>query len=288
MRRVLVVCSIALWLVLAAATPAAAETSAGGRLLELASSDRGASGLPGYRTEADLADVARRHAERMAAEHRIFHNPNLGGDVEGWEQVGENVGVGQSPDELHAAFMESPTHRANLMSTSFKEIGIGTVQGDDGRLYVAQVFRLRRQPTPAPGPAPASAPAPAPVPAPAPAPAPASKPVPARVVAQPAPVVSAPSPPAPAPAGESVAAPPAPAAAPGVADSEAVEALDGKSPAPSGWPVSAASAGDARIHQVTPAGATGGPTGRLAMLGAGLLAGVSLVIRRSRAAARRG
>jgi uncharacterized protein YkwD len=165
-----------LWALLA--SPARAETSnSADQLVDLANSSRAAAGLPAYSVAADLSHVARQQAVRMANEHHIFHNPNLRTDVADWYMVGENVGVGQSPEQIHAAFMASPTHRADILSSDFTEIGVGFAVGDDRRLYVSEVFRLREAhvvtvaqpiaalPEPAPA-APAFAPAPAPAPAP--------------------------------------------------------------------------------------------------------------------------
>jgi hypothetical protein len=40
--------------------------------------------------------------------------------------------------------MASARHRANILSRSFTQIGIGTARGSDGRLYVDEVFRQPR------------------------------------------------------------------------------------------------------------------------------------------------
>jgi hypothetical protein len=139
-------------------------------------SERSGAGLTPYAGAGDLVDVARRHAARMAAEGRLHHNPSLGSEVQDWEAVGENVGVGASVDDIHRAFMASASHRHAILSTAFTEVGLGVAFGPDGRLWVAQVFR-RPMAAAAPAPAPAAAPAakvaarsaPAPRPAPDPA-----------------------------------------------------------------------------------------------------------------------
>ncbi|HVF04376.1 MAG TPA: CAP domain-containing protein [Frankiaceae bacterium] len=103
--------------------------------------ERSARGLRGYAVRSDLAGVARRHAARMAASGRIYHNPNLGGQVTGWRSVGENVGRGGSVSVIHRAFMGSSSHRSNILSTTFTEVGVGTARSGDGTIYVSQVFR---------------------------------------------------------------------------------------------------------------------------------------------------
>ena len=162
--------------------------------------ERSARGQPAYEVAADLRDVARRHAQRMADEGRHFHNPNLGSEVSGWALVAENVGYGPSVEDLHAAFMASSVHRSAILSTDLTQIGVGVVRGTDNQLYVVQVFRRPADqappapPTTAPPSPPATAP---PVTAPpvTAAPAPPAPPVtspPVEVLA--APVVAAPQP----------------------------------------------------------------------------------------------
>jgi hypothetical protein len=102
---------------------------------------RTSRGLRAYPVRSDLVSVARRQAARMAAQHRMFHNPNLGAEVTGWRNVGENVGEGPDVASIHNAFMGSASHRENILSTVFTEVGVGTARGSDGVLYVSQVFR---------------------------------------------------------------------------------------------------------------------------------------------------
>jgi hypothetical protein len=156
------------------------------------------AGAEALQVHGDLARVATEHAAAMAARGSIYHNPSLGQQVSGWEVVGENVGVGPDVDTLHQAFLDSPSHRANLLDGRYREIGIGIVR-TNSQLWVVEVFRkpVPAAPAPAPQPAPAPAPAPAVAAAPVPAPAPTKAPVP---VAAPAPVAE----PAPAPAAEPV------------------------------------------------------------------------------------
>ena len=107
-----------------------------------ANAERQARGLAPYVVKSDLAAVAARHSARMAQRNSLYHNPALGSEVSGWQSVGENVGMGGSVDSIHKAFMDSPSHRANIVSTQFTEIGVGTVTDSRGVLWVTQVFRL--------------------------------------------------------------------------------------------------------------------------------------------------
>ena len=91
----------------------------------------------------DLQDIARRHAQRMAAENRLYHNPNLGSEVQNWSRVSENVGYGPDVAAVHSALMGSAGHRANILDTGVSQVGVG-VAWSGSRLFVTQVFR---QPT---------------------------------------------------------------------------------------------------------------------------------------------
>ena len=150
--------------------------------------ERQAAGLPGYAVAADLQALACRHAQRMADRHDYFHNPNLGSEVGGWSMLGENVGFGPTVDDLHRALMASPSHRANILRRDFTQVGVGTVRGTDGQLYVVQVFRLPSSAAPAPvAPAPAQPTARALPPAPTPTTAPPPPPPTTTTTAPPPP-----------------------------------------------------------------------------------------------------
>jgi hypothetical protein len=174
---------------LAVAAPAASASTEESQFTSLANQERGKRGLKSYSVASDLVAVARRHAQRMASKGTIYHNPNLGSEVTGWQAVGENVGMGGSAASIHEAFMNSAPHRANILDGDFTQVGMGTAYDSKGVLYVTQVFRKpsgSTAPAPAPRPTATSAPKPvyrpvvttttAPKPA-APAPAPVKKPV---------------------------------------------------------------------------------------------------------------
>jgi uncharacterized protein YkwD len=124
-------------------TPKAAHASAAeGEFAYRANSARSSARLRAYPQKADLVTVARRHAQRMASQGRIYHNPNLQTEVAGWRMVGENVGRGGTVSAIHTAFMNSTAHRANILDRDFTEVGIGIAYDAKGVIYVVQVFRL--------------------------------------------------------------------------------------------------------------------------------------------------
>ena len=109
--------------------------------LRLLNDDRRANGLVGLEIMPELVDGARDQAAAMAEAGYLFHNPALGSVLaDGWEKLGENVGIGYSAATLHQAFMNSPGHRANVLDTGYEYIGIGVELEDDGAIWVTFVF----------------------------------------------------------------------------------------------------------------------------------------------------
>jgi hypothetical protein len=138
-RRVSVVLAVLLPLTVLSGSEAFAGSES--EFVSRTNGARASYGVRAYAVRSDLTSVARRQAARMAAQHTIYHNPNLGSEVSGWRSVGENVGMGPSVSSIHSAFMNSSSHRSNILSTTFTEVGIGTATGSDGKIYVSEVFR---------------------------------------------------------------------------------------------------------------------------------------------------
>lgn len=131
---------------LAPAVAGAAAAGAEAAFVTAANQERAAEGLPALAVADDLVAVARRHSAAMADGRDLHHNPSLTSDVAGWQLVGENVGRGPDTGVIHAAFMASPDHRANLLESRWTEVGIG-VEVREGRIWVTQVFRLPAEAT---------------------------------------------------------------------------------------------------------------------------------------------
>ena len=108
---------------------------------------RSAAGKVKLKLDPELSKVARVHAKAMARKGFIFHQSHsqLGGRVTRWSSLGENVGVGSTVTSLHTAFMNSPGHKANILYTSFRNVGVGTVRKND-RLWVVVVFESQLNP----------------------------------------------------------------------------------------------------------------------------------------------
>jgi uncharacterized protein YkwD len=111
----------------------------------LMNSERGAHGLAGLRAQPTLASAARRYAREMVSERFFAHTSPRGSTVlsrirdttylrgaPAWT-VGENIASGSgtmaTPRAIVEAWMESPGHRANLLSSCFRDVGIGLAAG---------------------------------------------------------------------------------------------------------------------------------------------------------------
>lgn len=112
------------------------------QLFALANQTRAAQGLGTLKWDPALATAAMKHCERMAAEGPISHR--YGGELELSERAGqagahfslieENIAFAPSPVSVHEGWMNSPPHRANLLSPDIDRVGIATVSSR-GEIY---------------------------------------------------------------------------------------------------------------------------------------------------------
>lgn len=108
---------------------------------------RSAAGIGRLRLDKQLSKVARKHASEMDSKNSLYHTPSskLAWRVTRWKRLGENVGAGYSVLSLHRAFMDSAPHRANILDSGFRYVGVG-VQKDGDYMWVTVVFESRRDP----------------------------------------------------------------------------------------------------------------------------------------------
>jgi uncharacterized protein YkwD len=112
---------------------------------------RRAQGLSTLRWDDSLAAAARRHAllmaERGTAQHGFEGEPSLSARVKQagarFTWLSENVTQGPTPDFIHAQFMKSPPHRANILDTDMDSIGVGVVE-HGGQLFAVEDFSQAR------------------------------------------------------------------------------------------------------------------------------------------------
>jgi hypothetical protein len=112
------------------------------QIVMLANQARVEAGAGALQWDPALAAAARQHCLNMAAEGAISHR--YGGEAGVAERAGqagahfslieENVAIGQSPAAIHASWMHSPDHRANLLSPNVDRVGVAVV-ASRGVLY---------------------------------------------------------------------------------------------------------------------------------------------------------
>jgi peptidoglycan hydrolase-like protein with peptidoglycan-binding domain len=125
---------------IALAGPAHAVSSDASAYLSRLNAERVDHGLRALTMRTDLNGVAQQWSNHMAAAGLLSHNPNLTSQISNWQTVGENVGEGPDLAALDAAFWNSPGHRANILDSSYRDIGIGTAYAD-GVLWITIDFR---------------------------------------------------------------------------------------------------------------------------------------------------
>lgn len=136
--------------------PAAPASGSGGsedskfeqRVLELVNRERAKAGLAPVRYNSLLDNAAEKHAAHMSLVGRMAHDgigdgtPGERIRAEGFRRAwGENVATGQTtPEQVVREWMNSPTHRRNILDPSFRQLGVGQVVGANGRTWWAQEF----------------------------------------------------------------------------------------------------------------------------------------------------
>ncbi len=178
-------------------TPSQAELSTitVERITQLTNAERTKAGLQPLKTNAKLTAAAQQKGQHMLSEDYFAHISPSGVTPWFWmskngysyQVAGENLAIDfTEAEDTVAAWMASPSHKANLLHASYTETGIGVVRGEFqggtstivvhmfGKPSGAQVAAeiIEATPTPAPSTAPASSPTPTPSKAPSPSPSP--------------------------------------------------------------------------------------------------------------------
>jgi uncharacterized protein YkwD len=120
-------------------------------MVEATNAERTRAGLATLRTNPGLAVAAEIQAEQVASAGRLEHvlpqarypslEDRLAAAGYNWRLAGENLAFGQ----MNAAgavqtWMQSATHRANILNDEFTDVGAGYVVDPNGRPYYVQVF----------------------------------------------------------------------------------------------------------------------------------------------------
>ncbi len=119
------------------------------RVLAMLNSARASEKLLALKERVDLSAIAQAHAEAMRDAETLAHDLGQGGAAERivaaghseqFSLIGENVASALSTPRAHRLLWSSPAHRFTLLRPDFDSVGIGTARGEDGRLWVCQLF----------------------------------------------------------------------------------------------------------------------------------------------------
>jgi uncharacterized protein YkwD len=117
-------------------------------LLSLFNQEREPRGLEPLSFNPKAAVVARQHCIDMFTQGYFSHKSLDGrtpfermkaGGVS-YHTAGENLALAPTIELAHSGLMNSPGHRANILSTNYKQVGIGVVVSPRYGLMVAQEF----------------------------------------------------------------------------------------------------------------------------------------------------
>ncbi|MGH7783264.1 MAG: CAP domain-containing protein, partial [Candidatus Binatia bacterium] len=105
----------------------------------------------------DDAKLARMHSQNMAQYHFFSHKGLDGSMVNdraeklgifNWRAIGENIAFNRGYDDpigmAVEKWLESPSHRDNMLNPDWLESGLGVAISADGSYYFTQVFMLRK------------------------------------------------------------------------------------------------------------------------------------------------
>jgi uncharacterized YkwD family protein/spore coat assembly protein SafA len=118
-------------------------------IVRLVNVERAKNGLAPLTSNWQAARVARIKSQDMIDNNYFSHiSPSYGSPFKMMESFGlrfsaaaENIAYGQqSAQEAVNSWMNSPGHRANILSKSYTQIGVGVAKKANGTLYFTQMF----------------------------------------------------------------------------------------------------------------------------------------------------
>lgn len=129
--------------------PEISEKNVEAQVVQLVNQERAKQGLSPLTHNWELSRVARTKSMDMRDRGYFSHtSPTYGSPFDmmksfgvNYRSAGENIAQGQStPRAVVQAWMNSPGHRANILSTKYTQIGVGYASGGSGRHYWTQMF----------------------------------------------------------------------------------------------------------------------------------------------------
>jgi uncharacterized protein YkwD len=119
------------------------------KMIDLVNQERVNAGLKPYTFDSSLRAGALAHSQDMSWNNYFSHTSPTLGDFSArlaasgvkCSAAGENIALYGSVEAAHEALMNSPGHKANIMSATFTRIGIGIVYNQSkGAYYITQWF----------------------------------------------------------------------------------------------------------------------------------------------------
>ena len=120
------------------------------QVADIVNQERAANGLSSLSYDSSLARLAQLKAEDMAKNNYFSHqSPTYGSAFDmmktygvSYRSAGENIARGQkTPSAVMDSWMNSSGHKANILSSSYSAIGVGSAVDSSGRACWVQMFK---------------------------------------------------------------------------------------------------------------------------------------------------
>ena len=118
-------------------------------VLNLVNKERKANGLKPLTLNKELSNVANIKSRDMIEKGYFDHtSPTYGSPFDmmktfniSYKAAGENIAMGQkTPSEVMNSWMNSSGHRANILNSTYTELGVGIQKDSNGTIYWTQMF----------------------------------------------------------------------------------------------------------------------------------------------------
>ena len=114
----------------------------------LLNNDRARYDLSPLAIDPALCRIARIKSEDMRDNQYFAHTSPTYGNVRqmlrqfgySYSAAGENIAHHATIEKAQAAFLSSPGHRKNIMSSAYTKVGIGVARDKQGFVYLTQIF----------------------------------------------------------------------------------------------------------------------------------------------------
>ncbi len=101
----------------------------------------------------EIAAIAREHSRNMARfgffshqgrDNKMVSDRADDAGLSGWQSIGENIafnrGYNDPIEKAMQLWLDSPSHRHNLLDSNWQESAVGVAVAEDGSYYFTQVF----------------------------------------------------------------------------------------------------------------------------------------------------